>query len=220
MDTILIIIIVALLLALWLLHRHHKRVVIDHAPAGLDTPQAVIDFLKGENAKYVAAEHNKADISVALRSHTALNGQEPYAVIVTCSDSRVPVEHIFHAGIGEIFVIRTAGNVVGDFELGSIEYGAEHLHAKLVLVLGHIGCGAVDAALHGHAHGHIAHIVEEIACCLPEGCDARTAELLNVEHAISRIRGSEVIQQLEAAGRLMVCGALYDIVSGEVKFID
>ena len=220
METVLIGVIVLLLAAMLLLHRHHKRVVIDHAPYGLNTPQDVIDFLQAENAKYVAAEHNKADISVALRSHTALNGQEPYAVIVTCSDSRVPVEHIFHAGIGEIFVIRTAGNVVGDFELGSIEYGAEHLHAKLVLVLGHIGCGAVDAALHGHAHGNIAHIVEEIACCLPQNCDARTAELLNVEHAISRIRGSEITAQLEAEGRLAVRGALYDIVSGAVRFID
>ena len=68
-------------------------------------------------------------------------------MIVTCSDSRVPAEHIFSAGIGELFVIRTAGNVIGTYELGSVEYGAEHLHAPIVVVLGHTGCGAISAAL-------------------------------------------------------------------------
>ena len=113
--------------------------------------QAVLDFMLAENAVYAAAASNDGDVSRELRRQTAEDGQSPYAVVLACSDSRVPPEHIFNAGIGELFVIRTAGNVVGEYELGSIEYGAEHLHAQLVLVLGHSGCGAVEAALNGGA---------------------------------------------------------------------
>ena len=110
------------------------------------------------------------------REDTSENGQHPYAVIVTCSDSRVPAEHIFNAGIVELFFIRTAGNVIGDYALGSVEYGAEYLGTKLIVVLGHTNCGAVDAALHGGAHGAIATITDEISACLPVDCDPRAAE--------------------------------------------
>ena len=163
---------------------------------------------------------NPGDISAAIRADTAENGQHPYAVIVTCSDSRVPAEHIFSAGIGELFVIRTAGNVIGTYELGSVEYGAEHLHAPIVVVLGHTGCGAVDAALNGGAHGNIAAITDEIAAHLPEGCDARAAEIANVENSIARIRESEIMAELEGSGAVVIVGAIYDIASGEVRFLD
>ena len=189
-------------------------------PAEFADAQSVQAYLEEQNAVYVKTGRNGGDISNLKRKDTTDNGQKPYAVIVTCSDSRVPAEHIFNAGIGELFVIRTAGNVIGDHALGSVEYGVEHLGAKLVVVLGHTNCGAVDAALNGGAHGNIATITDEISACLPDGCGPREAEILNVENSISRIMASEIISECIETGASRVVGAIYDIESGTVKFFD
>ena len=182
--------------------------------------QSVQAYLEQQNEIYVKNGTNDGDLSKSKREDVTENGQHPYAVIVTCSDSRVPAEHIFNAGIGELFVIRTAGNVIGDHALGSVEYGMEHLGAKLVVVLGHTNCGAVDAALNGGAHGAIATITDEISACLPEQCDPREAEALNVENSISRIMESEIITEITQTGTSRVVGAIYDIESGAVEFFD
>ena len=182
--------------------------------------QSVLTYLEQQNEIYVQTGKNDGDLSKSKRKDTTENGQHPYAVIVTCSDSRVPAEHIFNAGIGEVFVIRTAGNVIGDHALGSVEYGMEHLGAKLVVVLGHTNCGAVDAALNGGAHGAIATITDEISACLPAQCDPREAEKLNVENSISRIMASEIITEIIHTGTSRVVGAIYDIESGKVEFFD
>lgn len=180
--------------------------------------QSVLAYLKEQNEIYVKTGENSGDLSQNKREDTTENGQHPYAVIVTCSDSRVPAEHIFNAGIGELFVIRTAGNVIGDHALGSVEYGVEHLGAKLVVVLGHTNCGAVDAALHGGAHGAIATITEEISQCLPAQCEPREAEKRNVENSISRIMASEIMEEITRGGNCSVVGAIYNIESGIVEF--
>lgn len=182
--------------------------------------QSVVEYLEQQNERYIQTGENKGDLSESKRKDTAEKGQHPYAVIVTCSDSRVPAEHIFNAGIGELFVIRTAGNVIGDHALGSVEYGMEHLGAKLVVVLGHTHCGAVDAALSGGAHGSIATITDEISACLPAQCDPREAEKLNVENSISRIMASEIVTELAETGESRIVGAIYDIESGTVEFLD
>jgi len=178
---------------------------------------AALDRLLEGNQAYLQSADE--DSSQERRTDTSENGQQPYAVVITCSDSRVPAELIFDAGIGELFVIRTAGNVIGDYELGSIEYGAEHLHAPLVVVMGHTQCGAVSAALSGEAHGHIADIVQEISSCLPADCEATEAEILNVQNSMANIRTSEIIQELEEKGEVTVIGAIYNIETGEVEFL-
>ena len=182
--------------------------------------QSVVAYLEQQNEIYVKTDKNDGDMSKSKREETAENGQHPYAVIVTCSDSRVPAEHIFNAGIGELFVIRTAGNVIGDHALGSVEYGMEHLGAKLVVVLGHTNCGAVDAALNGGAHGAIETITDEISACLPAQCNPREAEKLNVENSISRIMASEIVTEILQTGSARIVGAIYDIESGTVEFLD
>ena len=106
-----------------------------------------LTLLKAGNYSYVATGESSGNISPAQRLHTAEEGQHPYAVVITCSDSRVVPEVVFSAGIGDLFVIRVAGNVIDSHQLGSIEYAAEHLGCRLVLVLGHTHCGAVDAAI-------------------------------------------------------------------------
>ena len=188
-------------------------------PESFEDAESVLNYLLEQNEIYVKSGANSGNISAEKREDTFSNGQHPYAVVITCSDSRVPAEHIFNAGIGELFVIRTAGNVIGDFELGSVEYGAEHLGTKLVVVLGHTNCGAVDAAINGGAHGNIEKITDEISSCIPENCDPREAEILNVENSIDRILESEIMQELCEEGTAVV-GAIYNIETGKVEFID
>ncbi len=189
-------------------------------PQTFANPGDVYAYMLEQNAAYRNVGANAGDISAEKRADTAANGQRPYAVVITCSDSRVPPEHIFNSGIGELFVIRTAGNVIGDYELGSVEYGVEHLGAKLVVVMGHTYCGAVDAAVHGGAHGYIETIVNEISSCLPEQCEIREAERLNVENSVQRILSSEVVQELAETDALAVVPLIYDIETGEVKPLD
>jgi carbonic anhydrase len=167
---------------------------------------------------YLNEKQNPGEIGLEIRHDTAVNGQHPYSVIVTCSDSRVSPEHIFSAGIGELFVIRTAGNVIGTFELGSIEYGVEHLGAKVVVVMGHSHCGAVAAALEGGAEGNIEAIVKEIKEGIGREKDAGNAENLNIRHSVDVIMGSEIIKKLVDEKKVIVIGAKYDIYTGAVEF--
>lgn len=170
------------------------------------------------NQRYVEEQALLGDVSLKRREQTAKEGQHPYAVVVTCSDSRVPAEHIFSAGVGDIFVIRTAGNVVGDFELGSIEYGAEHCSAPLIVVLGHTGCGAVAAALEGGAEGNIKAILDEITPALQGETDARICEKLNMRNSMQKVKKSSCIARLMDENKVCVVGAIYDTHTGLVTF--
>ncbi len=204
----------------WL--EEEQTVILDttkKAPV-LNTSEEVIDYLISSNKFFQDAVKNTADISQSVRTDTAQNGQKPHTIVVTCSDSRVPPEHIFNAGIGELFVIRTAGNVIGDFELGSIEYGAEHLHAKSIVVLGHTNCGAVAAAIGGEADGNIQSIVDEILIGISDNKNPSECEILNVQHSIDKIRESEIIEHLEQNKKVKVVGAVYNISNGKVDFLE
>lgn len=175
--------------------------------------EEALEKLKKGNKAYLTAEKSGGDISPAIREKTAEYGQHPYAVIVTCSDSRVIPESIFSAGIGELFVIRAAGNVIDDIQLGSIEYAAEHLGSKLVVVLGHSKCGAVDAALHHAPSGYIKFITDKIRAAIGSEKDAVKACCLNVDNSVNRIKESLSVDGLK------VLGAIYRIDSGKVEFL-
>lgn len=176
--------------------------------------QESLERLKSGNQSYLTAEKNSGDISPAIREKTYLNGQHPYAIIVTCADSRVIPESIFSAGIGELFVIRAAGNVIDNVQLGSIEYAAGHLGCPLVVVLGHSKCGAVDAAVNGAPHGFIKFITDEIKAAVGTEKDDISACCKNVRRSVNRIKESLHIDGLK------VVGALYRIDSGKVEFLD
>ncbi|ADL50327.1 carbonic anhydrase [Clostridium cellulovorans] len=184
-----------------------------------DTSAAVQRLVDGDK-EYIKSNTNEAEITSEIRTDTAKNGQKPYAVVVTCSDSRVPPEHIFSAGLGELFVIRTAGNVVDDYEIGSVEYGVEHLGAKVVLVLGHTGCGAVKATVEGGAEGKIETIVEEIHKAIGNEKDMEKCVELNVENTKKKLSEDEGIKEKVKAGEVKVIGGIYDIETGEVKLLD
>lgn len=176
-----------------------------------------LERLKSGNEKYLLSSKADGDFSEKIRRDTAQNGQFPYAIIITCSDSRVVPEAVFSAGIGELFVIRVAGNVIDSHQLGSIEYAAEHLGCELVVVLGHTHCGAVDAAISHDPQGYIKYITDEIKLAINGETDPYKACVLNVKRSVSLIESSLEIKQLENEEGLKVIGAVYDIESGRVQ---
>ena len=184
------------------------------------SPQAAISRLQLGNKKYAASMQCIGDTSQGQREKTLSEGQHPYAVIVTCSDSRVIPEAIFSAGIGDLFVIRIAGNVMDDHQLGSIEYAAEHLGCSLVVVLGHTHCGAVDAAMNHEPDGYIKFITDEIIKAIGDEADEYRACCLNVLHSKAVIEASLQIQKDEREFGLKVIGAMYRLEDGTVEFLD
>ncbi len=172
------------------------------------------------NAHYLERKSNPAELTDLIRFRTAHEGQRPFAVVVCCADSRVPPEHIFGAGIGDLFVIRNAGNVMTPSALGSVEYAVEHLHVPLVLVMGHRGCGAVVAALqHAEEHGALGELVAQVAAAVGHVHDPREAELNNLRHSLSRLGTSDCLRGLSAESRVAFAGAIYDIRTGSVSFL-
>ncbi len=180
-----------------------------------DTKAALKRLMDG-NAEYILAKKGGGNVSEEIRHLTHTDGQKPYAVVISCSDSRVVPELMFMAGIGEIFTIRTAGNVIGSFELGSIEYAAEHLGVRLILVIGHTVCGAVDAALKGGADSYIKNIADEIKTAIGDETDPEVCEKLNVYNSIGKIEKSPIIKELMEKDGLRILGGHYYNKSGKV----
>lgn len=175
------------------------------------TASNALEKLKEGNKVYINSVIGMGDISPERRLYTSKNGQKPYAVIVSCSDSRVIPESIFSAGIGDLFVIRVAGNVIDNIQLGSIEYATEHLGCKLVVVLGHTGCGAVSAAVNQN-DGFVKFITEEIKRAVGDERDTVKASILNVKQSVAKI------EKLLNMADVEVSGALYHTESGVVDF--
>lgn len=173
---------------------------------------SALERLKQGNKIYLNSVKGVGDISPEKRLYTSEHGQQPYAVIVCCSDSRVIPEYIFSAGIGELFVIRVAGNVIDSHQLGSIEYAVEHLGCKLVVVLGHTQCGAVGAASRPNG-GYIKFITDEIRNAVGSETDAVRASVLNTRHSVEKIK-----KLLSLKDGVLITGALYRTESGIVDF--
>lgn len=183
------------------------------------TAEQAIELLVNGNREYMASEKAQGDISSRLRLKTSYAGQHPYAIIVTCSDSRVAPEFIFSASIGDLFVIRVAGNVIDDHQLGSIEYAAEHLGCPLILVLGHNRCGAVDAAINHENDGYIRFITDEIKKAIGSETDELKACCRNALYSCMRIEESFQIMDDEKKYGLKVVGAIYHIEDGSVEIL-
>ena len=189
-----------------------------HMKLNMSAAKAV-EKLKEGNEKYLETLTGMGDVSKESRMRTYLHGQHPYAIVVTCSDSRVIPESIFSAGIGDLFVIRLAGNVIDDHQLGSIEYAAGHLGCRLIVVLGHTHCGAVDAAMNSDPEGYIKFITDEIKRAIGDEKDERKACEKNVWQSIQMIEHSLEIHHIEDEIGLRVVVAMYDIETGKVEFM-
>ena len=191
----------------------------------LTPDQALTQLLHG-NERFVAGWPDHPNQSARRRREVSDAGQQPYATILTCADSRVPPEVIFDQGLGDLFVIRVAGNVLDEIVLGSIEYAVEHLHTPLVMVLGHDKCGAVTAAVeHAQTNNHVQAVVEALQPALvlaeaQEGDRLSVAIDANVRYAVKTLRASEpVLSEERAAGHIQIVGARYNLDTGEVKII-
>ena len=188
-----------------------------HTPSA--PAQQVLDRLIRGNCGYRNRQTNPAPITQSLRRSMAEQGQKPCAVILTCADSRVPPEHIFHAGLGELFVIRNAGNLMGYYSLGSVEYAVQHLNAPLVVVMGHTGCGAVHAAMHEQANGALGWILDSVRAHLGETRDVRLAERRNLLANLAHVGTSRTLCHLYEIGKVDFAAAMYDIHTGHVDFL-
>jgi carbonic anhydrase len=199
------------------------RAAVPAAPAAhADT---VLAALQAGNQRHVNARYTHPHQTSARRLELA-RGQQPRAVILACADSRVPPEIVFDQGLGDLFVIRVAGNIAAAEEIASIEYAVEHLHTPLVVVLGHQSCGAVGAAIEGgEAPGHLPALIEAIhpavekARKLP-GDLSDNAVRINVEMVVDQLRSSKpVLAEEVAAGKLRIVGAVYSLETGKVAWL-
>ena len=189
------------------------------------TADSVLAELRAGNAHHVAHRYQHPH-ETAERQRELASGQSPHAEILSCADSRVPPELIFDQGLGDLFIIRVAGNVVSDTELGSLEYGAEHLHVPLLVVLGHQHCGAVTAAVEGgEAEGHIAALVNLLRPAVEKtrglpGDHVENAVTANVEMVVKQLRTSTpVLAKLVSEGKLKVVGGVYSLDTGKVTWL-
>ena len=194
----------------------------------INVPAAPFDKLKEGNERFVNGRPVHPDETLS-RVRELKKGQSPFAVIVSCSDSRIPPELIFDQGLGDIFSIRTAGNVVGDYELGSIEYAIEHLHCKLIVVMGHENCGAIQAYASSENEKHNDHIQklvdfiasEEEEKIVPDSLRSNIDILVkaNIVHNVNLLKSSEpVLKTLVERNEIEIIGAYYDLDNGKVIF--
>jgi carbonic anhydrase len=208
-----------------------------HEAAGI-TPAQSLERLEGGNRRYASAALTHPNQTPARRAEEA-KGQHPIAVVVSCSDSRVPPEIVFDQGLGDLFVVRTAGNRLDDLVLASIEYGVEHLGCGLVVVLGHERCGAVTAAVEAAAHSaeaktenpeatgsHVPVLIRTMsdavaATASMPGDKVENAMIENVRIVVKGVTAeSPYLAARVRAGALKVVGARYDLDSGKVTLID
>lgn len=194
------------------------------------TPAHVMDLLREGNSRFVAGEvtirNHKAQIRKAVLS------QYPKAIVLSCVDSRVPVEDVFDRGIGDLFVARVAGNFVNPDILGSMEFACRVSGSKVILILGHEHCGAVKGAIDGVELGNITEMLSKVTPAIEQtkydGERKSSNEEyvhhvteLNVRLNIERVRNeSPILKQMEDDGEIAICGGLYDMDNGEVTFLD
>lgn len=187
-------------------------------------PDAALRGLMAGNQRFVGGQLSHPNQTVQRRQDLA-NGQHPAAIILGCADSRVAPEVVFDQGMGDLFVVRVAGNVVNDDNLGSIEYGVEHLGTRLIVVLGHERCGAVAAAVQGgKAEGHIANLLKGLqpAVAAAKGQPGDAAENVmraNVLRMVALLSADETLSPEVKTGKVKIVGARYDLDTGAVTLL-
>ncbi|MDN3643714.1 carbonic anhydrase family protein [Lutimonas halocynthiae] len=188
------------------------------------SPDAAIDLLKQGNKRFVDKKNTERDFLSQVDQTST--GQFPFAALLSCIDSRVPAELVFDQGIGDIFNVRVAGNIVNEDVLGSLEYSCKVAGSKVLVVMGHTKCGAVTAACNHVELGNITHLLSKIQPAVEVAgngeVDAEAIErvaLKNIELSIERIRKeSPILAEMEQKGEIKIVGAVYDVASGVVCF--
>jgi carbonic anhydrase len=193
------------------------------------TPEIALKLLKDGNERFTSGLSANRDLLQKVKD--TQHGQSPFAAILSCMDSRAPAELIFDQGIGDIFNIRIAGNVISPYVLGSLEYAVAVAGSKLILVMGHTNCGAIKGACDDVKMGNLTSLLEQIKDSVSQETSTtenRTGNnlefvnkvsLLNVQHSVNQmIEQSEVIRGLVESGEIKIVPAMYDIATGKVAF--
>lgn len=196
--------------------------------AGITPDEALKKLMEG-NARFMKDDKEYINWGDVRRKELA-KGQNPFAVILSCSDSRVPPEHVFDQELGDIFVVRVAGNVADPIELGSVEYAAEHLNVPLVMVMGHRSCGAVKATVAGgKPEGNIAAIVKKITPAVNSAKKRAKDKEAVLDAAIednakltakTLTEKSEILRHLVESGKVKIVSGVYDLHTGKVDIFD
>ena len=196
-----------------------------------------LERLRAGNQRFIRGMHDIESVSSPSRRHSLVSGQEPFAIILGCSDSRVPAEIVFDQGLGDLFVIRVAGNVVAASQVGSVEFAAERFGTRLVVVLGHTQCGAIQATVESLQHPHDDHshnlrsIVDRVRPSVEPlmATDLKNhpeqllhhAVRANILAAVNHLRhGSELLEKHIETRGLLVVGAEYSLETGAVEFFE
>ncbi len=194
--------------------------------SGLRVSRKSLEKLLDGNRRFLLGQRYHQNMDEELRKRT-LNAQAPIAAILGCSDSRVAPEIVFDQGIGDIFVVRTAGNVLVIVGIGSMEYAVEHLHVPLIVVLGHQRCGAVSAALQGiESLGHVNSVIEKIAPAIEKsrnlvGDIVTNVVDTNVLHVVDQLRSCKpILSEMVKKEIVEVVGARYDLDTGRVVILE
>ncbi|WP_421773600.1 carbonic anhydrase family protein [Gracilimonas sp.] len=208
----------------------NKEVLTSEKQASL-TPEQILQNLKDGNERFINNNLTPRDYQAQVQATTG--GQYPEAVVISCIDSRVPVEQVFDKGVGDIFVARVAGNFVNEDILGSTEYGTAVAGSKVIVVMGHKSCGAVKAAIEDVQMGNITAMLSKIKPAVEMTADYDgeqstdnddyVTEVVknNVIHTIGQMRkNSSTIAEQEKNGDVVIVGAFYDLETGKVSFLD
>lgn len=204
----------------------------------MQNAQQALDKLIEGNRRFVAGLQSTAlDAQESRRYELVMHGQQPFAIVIGCSDARVPAEIVFDQGLGDLFVIRVAGNIIAPSQVASVEFAAEQFGSPLVLVLGHSNCGAIEATLEqlerpresrsSNLRAIVDRIRPSVEPLIEAGLEPGSARLLeqavraNIRASASQLRhGSQILEKLIARGELMVVGAEYCLQTGSVDFFD
>ena len=202
-------------------------------PSSNGTPKnatQALDWLKQGNLRFASSRPRHAHEAASWRKHLKA-GQQPFATILACSDSRVPPELVFDQGFGELFVIRVAGNIVSTDVLGSLQYAIHHLHTPLIVVMGHESCGAVTAAVEAlEGLGHEPEFIAALVAAIEPGLKDLAADLkgtdrvhaaveANVRWSMRQLAGVAERKLAKNAKKTLLVGAVYDIATGLVRFL-
>ncbi len=197
------------------------------------TPQEALDILIEGNHRFLNEKGDKKDFQALI--HITKDKQHPFASFLSCSDSRAPVELVFDQALGDVFSVRLAGNIASDKAIGSLEFASKYLGSKLIVVMGHTACGAVKAACDDFKDGHIGEIINLIKPAIRHEKTVTNAEdrcsknpdfvekinRLSVQHQIDTIiRTSDIVDDMIQAKQIAIIGAVYDIATGKVNFLE
>ncbi len=195
------------------------------------TPQEAIHALKSGNSRFFGGMARRPEISANERRAQILQ-QTPFAVVLGCSDSRVPIELVFDQGLGDIFAVRVAGQIVDPGTAGSFEYAVKHLKTKVLVIMGHEGCGAVKAAMLPAAEQkaepeHVRYLLDQITPAVTNIANIRDpkakmreAVMANIRKHVALAKENPVVKAAVATNQLAVVGAFYEISSGQVDFLE